>query len=122
MFCPYKKEAGGGRKSVSHPEVGGGGGDTKRFELVLTLELEVLAIVMGREGFPPFKRCMCVCVWGGGAQTVLPCLEGGGGGAANNFQAHNFFHFVAPLPVRGDVNILYSRMTKTCWETLVTCL
>ena len=24
--------------------------------------------------------------------------------------------------VRGDVKIPYSRMTKTCWETRVTCL
>ena len=22
---------------------------------------------------------------------------------------------------RGDINVLHSRMTKTCWETLVTC-
>ena len=24
--------------------------------------------------------------------------------------------------IRGDVKIPHSRMTKTCWETLVTCL
>ena len=24
--------------------------------------------------------------------------------------------------VRGDVNIFHSRMTKTCWKTLLTCL
>ena len=46
-----------------------GGGGTKRFEEVLTRELEVLAIVMGgggREKSPTFKR---------GAQNVLPFLE-----------------------------------------------
>ena len=65
-FYPYKK--GGGRKSCSHAERGG----TQTFEVVLTQELEVLAILMGggRLKFPPFKR--------GGAQKVLPCLKGGG--------------------------------------------
>ena len=26
------------------------------------------------------------------------------------------------VEIRGDVKIPHSRMTKTCWETLVTCL
>ena len=26
------------------------------------------------------------------------------------------------VQIRGDVKIPHSRMTKTCWETLVTCL
>ena len=50
-----------------------GGGGTPNFEVVLTRELEVLAIVMGgRKMFPPFKRGRGV------AHKVLPCLEGGG--------------------------------------------
>ena len=44
-FYPYKR--GGSGKSFSRAEVGGGGGGTKSFEVVLTWELEVLAIVMG---------------------------------------------------------------------------
>ena len=40
-FYPYDK--GGGRKSLSHAE---GGGGTKAFEVVLTRELEVLEILM----------------------------------------------------------------------------
>ena len=46
-------------------------GGTKRFEVVLTWELKVLAIVMGGGGAKsvhPLK---------GGVQKVLPCLEGG---------------------------------------------
>ena len=38
---------------------------------------------------------------------------------------NNIFMFVACLysgQFRRDVNIPHSRMTKTCWETLVTCL
>ena len=48
-FYPYKKVF------FNHAE---GGGGTKSFEVVLTRELEVLAIVMGggRKKFPPFKR------------------------------------------------------------------
>ena len=46
---------GGGRKSFSHPEWGGGGG-SKRFEKVLTKELEDLAILkVGTEGFHSLK-------------------------------------------------------------------
>ena len=65
-FTPMKR---GGGKSFSRAE-GGGGGGTKRFEVVLTRELEVLTIVIGGcKKFPPFKR------W---AQKVFHCLEGGG--------------------------------------------
>ena len=57
---------GGGKKGFGHAESGG----TNSFEIGLTQELEVLAIVIGeRKMFQPFKR---------GAQKVLPCLEGGG--------------------------------------------
>ena len=46
-FYPYKK----GRAVLA--VLKGGGGDTKSFEVALTWELEVLAIVIG--GFPPLK-------------------------------------------------------------------
>ena len=50
---------------------GGGGWGRQHFEVVLTQDLEVLAIVKGvAKRFPPFKR-------GGGAQKVFPCLKGG---------------------------------------------
>ena len=51
-FYTYKKRGGG--KRFSHAE----GGAQKGFEVVLTRELEVLAIVMGggRKRFPPFKK------------------------------------------------------------------
>ena len=47
-------------------------GRHNKIEVVLTQELEVFAIVMGRGGansFHPLK--------GGGAQKVVPCLEEG---------------------------------------------
>ena len=57
-----------GRKQVLAMLKGGGG--TKSFEVFLTQELEVLAIVRGgTKSFHPLK---------GGTQKVLPCLEGGG--------------------------------------------
>ena len=61
------------------------GGGTKRLEIVLTQELEVLAILMGggRKQFKPFKM---------GARKVLPCLEEGG----RKVLEPRFFHFVAP--------------------------
>ena len=80
MFSPYN-EAGGGSKAFSHAEGGGGGTQgfgvveqerehtrTKGFGVVLTLELEVLAILKEgeRKKFPSFKR---------GAWRVSPCLE-----------------------------------------------
>ena len=57
-----------------------GGGGTKGFEVVLTREFEVLAILMGggHLKFPPFKR---------GTRNVLPCLEGGG---RKQFWPHDF--------------------------------
>ena len=69
-FYPYKN---GGTNSFSHAE--GGGGGTQSFEVVLTQELEVLAILMevgggGHQKFPSFKR---------GARKIVVCLEGGGG-------------------------------------------
>ena len=70
-FYPYKRGGGG---SLSHAE----GGGTTSFEVVLTQELEVLAIVIG--GTQSFQ--------GGGALKVLPCLEGGG--ARKMFWTRNF--------------------------------
>ena len=46
--CEVLPQVKGGGKSFSHGE--GGGGGTKSFEVVLTQELEVLAIVMGGGG------------------------------------------------------------------------
>ena len=68
----------GAEKSFSHAE--GGGGAQQVLEVV-PQELEVLAMALwhsewgggGCKKFPPFRRGM-----GGGAQQVLPCLEGGG--------------------------------------------
>ena len=71
-------------------------GGTKSFEVVLTWELEVLAILMGggRKKFPPFKR---------GVQKVLPCLEGGGG--AKSFRPVIFPFCSHPLPVINDQSL-----------------
>ena len=68
-----------------------GGGAQTVLRVVLTQELEVLAIVMGRGGaqsFHPLK---------GGEQNVLPCL-GGGGGAKSCGPA--IFPFCSPLAPR----------------------
>ena len=50
-----------------------GGGATNSFEVVLTWELEVLAILCkgGAQSFHPFKRR---------GRKILPCLVGWGGG------------------------------------------
>ena len=59
-------EGGGGATK----RMGGGGGGTKGFEVVLTQELEVLAILKGRrKKFPPLKR-------GGGHKRICPVLKG----------------------------------------------
>ena len=76
------------------------GGSTISVEIVLTLELEVLAIVFGGGGgaksFHPLK---------GEAQKVLPCLAGGGGGTQTVLDLR-FCHFVAPpLPVINDQSL-----------------
>ena len=57
-------------------------GGTTRFEVVLTLELEVLAILKGdANSFHPLKG-----EGGGMARKVLPSLEGGG----KKFQSQDF--------------------------------
>ena len=55
-------------------------GGTTSFELgiVLTQELQVLTILMGGGGV---AQKVSTFKTGWGARTVLPCLEGGGGGA-----------------------------------------
>ena len=76
----------GGRKSFSHAE--GGWGAQTSFEVVLTWELEVLAILMeGTKSVHPLKK-------GGGGHKVLPCLEEGG----QKVLDPRFFHFVVPPP------------------------
>ena len=69
------------------------GGGTKCFEVVLTWELDVLAIVMGGGG----RRKRFFCCWGGGEQNVLLCLEEGAG--TQNVSDPRFSHFVAPPPL-----------------------
>ena len=73
-FYPYKKS---GAEQVLAILKGGGG--PHNFEVVLTWELKILAIVMG---------------WG--HRQVLPCLEGWGGG--QKVSDPRCFHFVAPPP------------------------
>ena len=86
-FYPYKK--GGGGIVFSHSE----GRSTTSFEVVLTRELEVLAIVMGVGGghktFPPFKR-------GGGHKKFYSILRWGG----QTFLDSRFSHYVATPPPR----------------------
>ena len=81
---------GGGACEVLPRQKGGWG--TKCFEVVLTWEIEVLAIAMeggGAKSFHPVK---------GGTQKVLPCLEGG----RKKFLDPRFSDFVAPLPIIND--------------------
>ena len=70
-----------------------GGGGTTSFEVVLTWELEVLAIVMGggRKKCPPFKR--------GAYKKVLTCYEGG----AKSF-GPAIFPFCSPPPTLPVIN------------------
>ena len=76
----------GDRKSFSIAEGGGG----HSFWVVLTQQLEVLAILIegggGAETFHSLK--------GGGARKVLPCLDWG----TQHVSAPRFFHFVDPPP------------------------
>ena len=69
-FYPYKK-----KKSVSHA---GGGGGTESFGVVLTRELEVLAILKGAH---PLK---------GKGEKLYPVLRGEGGGGRKKFRTHDF--------------------------------
>ena len=72
-YYPHKKK--GGRKKYKPCYRR----DSKSFKVVLTWELEVLAILKGgRKTFPSIKR---------GVQNLLPCLEGG----HKMFQTRNFF-------------------------------
>ena len=89
-FDPYQqKTGGGGGKSLSHAEEGGGGW-TKCVGVVLTWELEVLAILKGgvrSQSFDPLK--------GGGVNSfTLSCGARGGGGVTGP----RFSPFVAPPP------------------------
>ena len=68
-----------------------GGGGTTSFEVVLTWELEVLAIVMGgTKSFHPWGR-----------KKFYSVLRGG----AKGFGPTQFSHFVAPLPVINDQSL-----------------
>ena len=72
-FTPTKR--GGGEICFTHAREG-----TKRFEVVFTLQLEVLTILEGGGGTKRFHSLK-----GGGVKNVVSCLEGGGGGGANKF-------------------------------------
>ena len=65
---------------------------TKSFEVVLTRELKVVAILMGGGGG---GRKKCPCLKQEGVREVLPCLEGQSFGPTISY-------FVAPLPVIND--------------------
>ena len=88
-FTPTKKEWGGGGGCVNSAMLKG---STQSFWVVLTCELEVLAILNWEEGWLWSERKMFPkeCVKG------LLCLEGGGGGATC-FDPR-FSHFVGPPP------------------------
>ena len=80
------------------------GGDTKRFEVVLTRELEVLAILMGGgKGLIPLE---------GRAQKVVPCLERWGG--VQQVLDPLFSHFVALLPVINDQPLITPTLSIRC--------
>ena len=74
---------GWGGGAVSHAE---GGGSTTSFEVILTRELEFLAIL---------KKAQTVSILSGGGGgaggggTKIPCLRGGGGGGGKQFQSRD---------------------------------
>ena len=77
----------GDGKRFSYAE--GGGKGTKCIEVVLTQELDVLAILKGgTTSFRPIKR-------GGGAQRILQCLEEEG---APTKSRPKIFQFCSPPP------------------------
>ena len=51
-------------------------------------------------------------------QTVLPCLEGGGGGSKSFGPA--IFPFLAPLPVINDQCLMYTRFYLCYIDTLTS--
>ena len=80
-----------GRGAIRFGHAEGGGGTTS-FEVVLTRELEVLAIVIGgckKFPFHPLKG------GGGGRNKFYPVLRGGGGGVQTVLDPR-FFHVVNP--------------------------
>ena len=84
----YKPVGGGGVKFYRYEKGGGGVGGTAGFGVVLTQELEVLAIVEGLViNFHPIKR---------GARKFYPVL--GGGGGAGGEQKPAIFPFCLALP------------------------
>ena len=86
---------GGAGKGLSHAEEGGGGGGGTSFEVVLTWELEVLAILNGgTTSFHPLKGG-----WGAIRFTLSRWGREGGGGRKKHSDPQ-FSHFVVlPLPV-----------------------
>ena len=87
-FYPYINGGGGG-KGFSHAE--GGGGGTKCFGVVLTQELEVLAILNGGvKCSHPLKKKL------GGRKRFYPVLRWEGGQKVSELR---FSHFVTPPAV-----------------------
>ena len=74
---PLRRKGGGTSLSLAE----GGGGGTKTFRVVFTLQLEVLAILKA----------------GGGGEKSFHSLKGGGG--ARKVLDPRFSHFVAPPPL-----------------------
>ena len=85
-FYPYKKKGGGGQRFRL---VGGGGGGMTSFGVVLTQELEVLAIGLLKGGD---AKSFLHKAKGGGAQNVLSCLHRRWRGH-NKIWTHAFSHF-----------------------------
>ena len=95
-FTPTKGGR-GAEKVVAMLGGGGGGGGTSSFEVVLTQELEVLAILIGggRKKCPPFKR------WeGGGVVKSFPLSWVGRGQKVLDLR---YSHFVGPPPYKWPV-------------------
>ena len=93
-FYPYKK---GGTNCFSYAE---GVGGTNSFEVVLTQELEVLAILIGGRGGGGTKSFHSLKGRGGGEFYLV--LSGGTG---QTNLALQFSHFEALLPVINDQSL-----------------
>ena len=94
-FYLYKK-GGGAETSLSHAEAGGWGGGAHKVFVVLTRELEVLAILEdGGVQIHPLKR------HGGMCEKFNPVL---GGGGVQKDSDPRFSHFViSPLLITGPL-------------------
>ena len=101
-FTPAKKRGGGTEKVLDMLK-----GGTTPFDVILTWELEVLAILMGvgAKSFHPLK---------GGRKRFYPVLRGGGRGTTSFGPA--IFPFCSPPPFP----IIINDQSLTKWQTLKT--